>query len=96
MHQLKLLYNDLISSFYAFYQTRIVNFYLEKHDDLQPLRDKLLQNIEVFNSACLGIHLTLDKQEFDELVSTEELPTENLPEISSTIKLSNMLTQISK
>ena len=39
--------------------------YLEKHDDLQPLNNKLLGNIEVFNDACLQIHMILDKLEFD-------------------------------
>ena len=70
--------------------------YLEKHDDLQLLNNKLLGNIEVFNDACLQIHLILDKLEFDQLVSTDEILSDSLTEPTSTFKLSIMLSRISK
>ena len=37
LYQLKLLYNDVLGAFFAFYQTKILHLYLESPETLQPL-----------------------------------------------------------
>ena len=48
MHNLKVAYNDTLRSFYAFYQTRVVHFYMQQNDLVEVLAAKLKENTLVF------------------------------------------------
>lgn len=56
MHNLKLAYNDTLRYFYAFYQTRIVHFYLQQGNSIELLQEKLEANVTAFSQETIKIH----------------------------------------
>ena len=56
MHNLKLAYNDTLRYFYAFYQTRIIHFYLQQDSSIEVLQAKLQDNVTVFSEETVKIH----------------------------------------
>ena len=68
MHNLKVAYNDTLRFFYAFYQTRVVHFYLQQGNSVELLKEKLEENATVFSSETLEIHNLLDQIDIESLM----------------------------
>jgi len=73
MHNLKLAYNDTTRYFYAFYQTRIVHFYLQQELSLELLQQRLESNIELFCVQAVKIHSKLDMIDIEQIMLEEGL-----------------------